>query len=107
MGALKEWRGIIRKIWQELKFHGNSSTIQPQDAPAEQKQGRVYEIPAGLLPRFFDLYEELLLDERTGRGAVSSYRLWKFLQQRCPEIKSGKWKLVVKRTSAEVVEVLP
>jgi hypothetical protein len=78
-----------------------------ESAQTQAKRGpRSYEVPAGLLPRFFELYENVLSAERMGRGPVAGYELWTWLHKRCPEVKHGHWKLVVGRVSAEVVEVL-
>lgn len=96
---------FIKKLYDQLTS-GKEGGICPKEELREQRQGRVYEVPAGLLPRFFELYENVRLSERMGRGPVAGYELWTWLHKRCPEVKDGHWKLVVGRTSAEVVEVL-
>jgi hypothetical protein len=91
-----------------LRYIGQGGIVPKPAEPAPQAQGRRYEVPEGLLPRFFELYADLKRAERNGRGAVEAYRIWSLLSQRYPETKKGKWKFTVHGwTRVEVVEVLP
>lgn len=104
MGTLEDLKRSIDQL--RARFSAHESTARP--VPAGTEAGRVYEIPPGLLDRFFDLYDRMLLDELEGRGAAGNHRLWRFLTDRCPELGQGTWRISVHNwTSAEVVEVLP
>ena len=104
MGTLEELKRSIGQLRARFAAHHHSGQPEPMDAPG----GRVYAVPAGLLDRFFDLYDRMLLDEVEGRGAAGQHRLWRVLTDRCPELRQGEWRLVVHNwTSAEVREVLP
>jgi|GEM_PF-3364628 len=101
MATLKK---LINQLWQRISAQGG--VVPERIAPLAE--GRVYEVPEGLLPRFFELYVDLCKAERIGRGAAEAYRMWRLLKQRCPEINEGHWKVVVHGwTRVEVIEVLP
>jgi len=104
MGTLEDLKKQIEQLRQRFTQGG----LVPKPETASITTGRIYEVPAGLLERFFDLYDRMLLDELEGRGAAGNHRLWRFLTDRCPELRQGDWRLVVNNwTSAEVQEVLP
>jgi len=100
MGTLEDLKRSIDQL--RARFSTHETTDRPVPA------GRVYEIPPGLLDRFFDLYDRMLLDELEGRGTAGNHRLWRLPADRCPELSQGKWRISVHNwTSAKVVEVLP
>lgn len=108
MGTLGELMGKVRGL--RMKFTQGDLPSKPTilDAPQQQAVGRVYEVPSRLIPRLLELHQEVEAAKRIGKGAVENYRMWRWLQDRCPELKEGNWKLDVHNwTRAEVVEVLP
>jgi len=104
MGPLEDLKRSIGQL--RARFATHESIYRPE--PPTTQAGRVYEIPEGLLDRFFDLYDRMILEEVEGLGAAGNHRLWRFLTDRCPELRHGNWRIVVHNwTSAKVVEVLP
>lgn len=71
--------------------------------PITSKKPRVYRVPDGLKTRVLELQDKSKIP---GMGCRAHDALWALLEQRCPELRTGKWKLLLNGTKAYIVEVL-
>ena len=88
------------ELWADVRAFVEGR-VPGEDDPVV-RDGRVFEVPDGLVPRVMRLYEDAERARAAGNGEYAGWKLWRLILDRCPETREGRWRLVF-RTDGKIV----
>ena len=88
------------ELWADVRAFVEGR-VPGEDEPVV-RDGRMFEVPEGLVPLVMRLYEDVERARAAGNGECAGWKLRRLILDRCPETREGRWCLVF-RTDGKIV----